>query len=177
MKPQRPRKLDFSDNLRFAKRFVSQTLPPVLREQLRELTRNSSFSLRHGDLILLSSGWYVTHTGLIRLAARRRCRGIQVQPISEFSDTRNGRYVFKATVYKSPTCKGFVGYGDADPSNVSFLVHGAEMRQQAVAAYFQRQDASEVLYREWAAHRDSNLHYSERDSWDRMLQSGVQLLE
>jgi hypothetical protein len=31
-------------------------------------------------------------------------------------------------VYKSRTCKGFVGYGDADPSNVSFLVHGAEMR-------------------------------------------------
>src|SRR5205085_5812538 len=49
--------------------------------------------------------------------------------------------------------------------------------EQAVAAYFQRQDASEVLYREWAAHRDSDLHYSERDSWDRMLQSGVQLLE
>src|SRR5438477_4247246 len=49
--------------------------------------------------------------------------------------------------------------------------------EQAVGAYFQRQDASEVLYREWAAHRDSNLHYSERDSWDHMLQSGVQLLE
>ena len=38
------------------------------------------------------------------------------------------RYAFKATVYKSRTCQGFVGYGDADPSNVSFLVHGAEMR-------------------------------------------------
>jgi hypothetical protein len=25
-------------------------------------------------------------------------------------------------------CKGFVGYGDADPSNVSSLVRGAEMR-------------------------------------------------
>jgi len=49
--------------------------------------------------------------------------------------------------------------------------------EQAVAAYFQRQDAAEVFYREWAAHRDSNLHYPERDSWDRMLQSGVQLLE
>src|SRR5438045_6204916 len=50
--------------------------------------------------------------------------------------------------------------------------------EQAVGAYFQRQDAAEVLYREWAAHRDnSNLDYSERDSWDRMLQSGVQLLE
>ena len=49
--------------------------------------------------------------------------------------------------------------------------------EQAVAAYFQREDATAVLYREWAAHRASNLHYSERDSWDRMLQSGVQLLE
>ena len=28
----------------------------------------------------------------------------------------------------SNSCKGFVGYGDADPSNVSPLVHGAEMR-------------------------------------------------
>ena len=49
--------------------------------------------------------------------------------------------------------------------------------EQAVAAYFQRQDAAAVLYREWSAHRDGGLHYSERDSWDRMLQSGVQLLD
>ena len=49
--------------------------------------------------------------------------------------------------------------------------------EQAVAAYFQRQDAAAVLYREWSTHRDSGLHYSERDSWDRMLQSGVQLLD
>src|SRR6266852_2613222 len=49
--------------------------------------------------------------------------------------------------------------------------------EQAVAAYFQRKDANAVLYQEWAAYRDSNVHYSERDSWDRMLQSGVQLLE
>jgi hypothetical protein len=49
--------------------------------------------------------------------------------------------------------------------------------EQAVAAFFQRQDAAAVFYREWAACRDSGLQYSERDSWDRMLQSGVQLLE
>jgi len=36
--------------------------------------------------------------------------------------------VFKATVYKSPGSKGFVGYGDADPSNVSSMVRGAELR-------------------------------------------------
>jgi hypothetical protein len=39
-----------------------------------------------------------------------------------------GRWVFRATVYKSPRSKGFVGYGDADPSNTSPLVRGAEMR-------------------------------------------------
>jgi hypothetical protein len=33
--------------------------------------------------------------------------------------------------------------------------------EQAVAAYFQRKDAAAVLYREWADHRDSGLHYSE----------------
>jgi hypothetical protein len=52
--------------------------------------------------------------------------------------------------------------------------------EQAVAAYFRREDAAAVLYREWAAYRDSRLHnlqYSERDSWDRMLQSGIQLLD
>jgi hypothetical protein len=38
------------------------------------------------------------------------------------------RWVFKATVYKTSDSKGFVGYGDADPTNVSSLVHGAEMR-------------------------------------------------
>ena len=31
-------------------------------------------------------------------------------------------------VYKSQGSRGFVGYGDADPSNVSPLVRGAEMR-------------------------------------------------
>jgi hypothetical protein len=49
--------------------------------------------------------------------------------------------------------------------------------EQAVAAYFQRQDAAAVLHREWSTHRESGLHYSERDSWGRMLQSGVQLLD
>jgi hypothetical protein len=48
--------------------------------------------------------------------------------VPEFSDNAASRWAFKATVYKSRSCKGFVGYGDADPSNVSPLVRGAEMR-------------------------------------------------
>jgi len=49
--------------------------------------------------------------------------------------------------------------------------------EQAVAAYFQQQDAAVALYKEWDTYRDRGLHYSERDSWDRMFQSGVQLLD
>ncbi|MCU1304367.1 MAG: hypothetical protein JWQ87_4651 [Candidatus Sulfotelmatobacter sp.] len=116
------------ENVRFAKRFISNNLPPVLLEQLRELTRNFSLSLKCGDLLLLSGGWYVTHAGLIRLAKRCRCSGMEVQPARQLSDHATNRYAFRATVYKSARCRGFVGYGDADPSNVSPLVHGAEMR-------------------------------------------------
>ena len=116
------------ENIRFARSVISAKLSRTLAEQLRELTRDFGFSLRSGDLLFLNGRWYVTHTGLIRLAARRRCRGIHVQPIGEFSDSLNRRYAFKATVYKSRTCQGLSGYGDADPSNVSSSVHGAEMR-------------------------------------------------
>jgi len=49
--------------------------------------------------------------------------------------------------------------------------------EQALAAYFRREDAAATLYREWAIYQSQPLHYSERDSWDRMLQQGVQLLE
>ena len=130
MKPRcsKSQRILIVENLRFVKRFVSQNLPPVLLEQLRELTRSFSLSLTCGDVLLLSGGWYVTHTGLIRLAKRSRCSGIQVQPVRQLSDQATSRYTFRATVYKSALCRGFVGYGDADPSNVSPLVRGAEMR-------------------------------------------------
>jgi hypothetical protein len=78
--------------------------------------------------MLLNSGWYVTAAGLLRLARENRCHGIHVCAVSKLCDVENGRWVFKATVFKSPRSKGFVGYGDADPSNVSSLVRGAEMR-------------------------------------------------
>jgi len=81
-----------------------------------------------GDLIYLNNGWYVTHTGLIGLARRKRCSGIHVEAVDSLCDLGTSRFVLKATVYPSKNSSGFVGYGDADPSNVSFLVHGAEMR-------------------------------------------------
>jgi hypothetical protein len=81
-----------------------------------------------GDLIYLNNGWYVTHTGLIGLARRKRCTGIHVEAVDSLCDSAANRFVLKATVFPSKGSAGFVGYGDADPSNVSSLVHGAEMR-------------------------------------------------
>jgi len=62
------------------------------------------------------------------LAYRKRCCGVHTRAIPEFCEAATSRWTFKAVVYKSRTCKGFDGYGDADPSNVSALVRGAEMR-------------------------------------------------
>jgi hypothetical protein len=121
------RKALLSRNLKLA-RFRWGKLNRLTLEQLHSLTNEFGFSLASGDLLLLSTSWYVTNTGLLGLAARHRCCGIQVQPIPEFSDTTSSRYVFKATVHRSDKDQGFVGYADADPSNVSPLVRGAELR-------------------------------------------------
>lgn len=62
------------------------------------------------------------------LAKENHCNGIHAHAMSKLSDASINRWIFKATVFKSPSSKGFVGYGDADPTNTSPLVRGAEMR-------------------------------------------------
>ena len=42
---------------------------------LRSLTESYGFAVALGDLLLLEGRWYVTHAGLLRLAARSRCCG------------------------------------------------------------------------------------------------------
>ena len=103
-------------------------LPQNALKNLKLLIRRHRISFIEGDLRYLDNGWYVTHSGLLRLAERRHCTGIHVRPVLKSCDPANSRWIFRAAVYKSHSCKGFVGYGDADPSNVSPLVHGAEMR-------------------------------------------------
>jgi hypothetical protein len=103
-------------------------IPSLTLQALGELTRKYRLSLALGDVYYLDERWYVTHAGLLRLAERRCCSGIRVRPVREFCDSLSCRWVFKAVVYKGSGEKGFVGYGDADPSNVSPFVRGAEMR-------------------------------------------------
>jgi hypothetical protein len=85
-------------------------------------------SVAAGDLQYLDGRWYVTHAGLLRLAQRKHCAGISVRQVPDFCDPCANRWIFEATVYKRRGSKGFACFGDADPSNVSPLVHGAEMR-------------------------------------------------
>jgi hypothetical protein len=114
-------------NMRIANAIWGPLSKPA-RIRLRELIVRHGLSVAAGDLQYLDEGWYVTHAGLLRLAQRKRCAGISVRQVREFCDPGTCRWIFKATVYKRTGSKGFAGYGDADPSNTSSFVRGAEMR-------------------------------------------------
>jgi hypothetical protein len=124
---------NFAREVRIAKSLYGRLSKHALTS-LEELYRRHKISIVNGDVKYLNDGWYVTHSGLVRLAERHRCAGIDARPVLKSCEPATSRWVFRATVYKSKTCKGFVGYGDADPSNVSPLVRGAEMRMAETRA-------------------------------------------
>src|SRR5215469_7556322 len=99
-------------NFRLARSRWNNLISKVSFQQLKVLTQQYDFSIAQGDITWLEHGWYVTHTGLVRLARRYRCAGIHAKPIPEFCNAPAQRWAFEATVYKSRTCRGFVGYGD-----------------------------------------------------------------
>ena len=115
-------------NLRQARLHWPSFLTPRAIQMLKGYTEGFHFSVSVGDLVLLDRSWYVTHTGLLGLARRKRCSGIHIEVVDSLCDSGANRFVLKATVFPSKGSSGFVGYGDADPSNVSSLVRGAEMR-------------------------------------------------
>ena len=49
--------------------------------------------------------------------------------------------------------------------------------EQALTAYFLREDPGAALFREWTACQSQELRYANGDSWDRMLQQGIMLLD
>jgi hypothetical protein len=46
----------------------------------------------------------------------------------------------------------------------------------ALGAYFRREDPGDVLFREWSASKEKEPQFSNRDTWDRMLEQGIMLL-
>jgi hypothetical protein len=121
-------------NLRLARSKWGKHLGVVLEQALAAWSAELRISIESGDVLLIEGKWYITHSGLLRLARRKKCCGIHVDMTPEFCDPRTSSWACKATVYKSPTCKGFTGLGDADPSNVDPLVHGAELRMAETRA-------------------------------------------
>jgi hypothetical protein len=117
----------YRSNLLYARRLWGQ-LPRSAVSALKQVTQNLRVSIADGDVQFLDDRRYVTHAGLLRIAKRRNCRAIETSIQDHLSDPQSNRWVVKATVFKSDISKGFAGYGDADPSNVSQLVHGAELR-------------------------------------------------
>ncbi len=115
-------------NVRIAKKLWGSQLGDYLFKVLKGLSEELRLDLASGDLLLLDGRWYVTNTGLLRMARRKKCSGIDVEVVAGLCDSAIGRFVIKATAYPSKDSSGFVGYGDADPSNVSTLDRGAEMR-------------------------------------------------
>jgi hypothetical protein len=73
-------------NLRLARKRWGP-LKPQSVQNLKTYSQEFGFSITAGDLILLDNGWHVTNTGLIRLARRKHCGGIDVKPVAEFSST------------------------------------------------------------------------------------------
>jgi hypothetical protein len=120
--------LEYSRSNRSLAQRLWGELSSAILKQLNELTRDHRVSVAAGDLMLIEGRWYVTHAGLLRIAQRRRCHAIRTSLQKDISDPIARRWVFKATICKASSSGGFVGYGDADPSNVSPLVRGAEMR-------------------------------------------------
>ena len=114
-------------NLRTAQAMWGSLAAPA-RNSLRHLTKVYTISVAAGDVQLMEGRWYITHAGLLGIAERQHCSGIRTSIQSRLSNPEINKWIFKATVYKTPSSKGFVGYGDADPSNTSVAVQGAKMR-------------------------------------------------
>ena len=100
----------------------------LARQALEQLTREHVLAVASGEVQLLDQTWYVTHSGLLQIARRQHCAGIHVEPVQEFCTPETSSWAFKAVVYTASECRGFCGYGDATPANVSPQLRGAEMR-------------------------------------------------
>jgi hypothetical protein len=81
------------ENLRTAK----ELYPELSHRQLailHELTTTHRLSICRSELLFLGGKWYVTHSGLLRIAHRRRCFGIDAAVDQHMSEPSAGRWVW-----------------------------------------------------------------------------------
>lgn len=121
------RRRSHSESIKLAQELWSD-LSPTAVLSLKNLLAQYKLSIIAGDVQFIEGRWYVTHAGLLHISVQHRCAGIRTTLEKKLSSPRTSFWVFRATVYKSPRSRGFVGYGDAGPANISPLIRGAEMR-------------------------------------------------
>ena len=119
------------NSLRAEMRFARKIWPELEESRLRHLRCllvKYKLSVLVGEITRIDNNWYVSHSGLLQLASRRKCSGIVTVLQEQLCDPATNRWVFRAIVYKAPKSKGFSGFGDADCSNIPSSLHGAELR-------------------------------------------------
>src|SRR5256886_16660472 len=84
-------------------------LPKIMVRALKGLSIEHRLSVRSGDLLPLDGRWYVTHTGLLRLARRSRCAGISVEAVPGVSDASSQRWAVPATGFRVVHVQGIIG--------------------------------------------------------------------
>ena len=110
-------------------RAVWGAMPTSAVDSLRELTRRFALCVSEGHLQFLNGHWYITHSGLLRIAGDRRCLGISTSVQESLSTPSTNRWVFKATVYKMPLFDRIRRLSAMlIPPTCLFPVRGAEMR-------------------------------------------------
>src|SRR5436309_14878188 len=92
-----PRGTKFERNRQLARKLWNH-ISPIALQALSELTTKHSLSVAAGDLLLLEERWYVTHTGLLGLAHRKRCSSrYSLYQSFAISPLRDGRSVRRFT--------------------------------------------------------------------------------
>src|SRR5216110_2165396 len=69
--------------------------PSKLRE-LHEMSCRYRVSVQSKEIILVDDHWYITHSGLLRIAARSKCVGIRTMAQENLCDPAVSSWVFKA---------------------------------------------------------------------------------
>jgi len=88
-----------------------------------------------------------------------------------FSHTQISQYLRCPRSYRYKYCDGWL-----ERETRAAMAFGRSF-EKALGAYFLEEDPAAALFKEWGAYRDAPFEYKKGDTWDRMLQQGIQLLE
>jgi len=113
-------------NLRAAKRTLGLDLGPRMTAHLKVLGRDYGFSIEAGSFKSSMATVRNPHR-TCSAGTSQKVPGIHVEAVDSLCIPRRIASSSRRRV-SVQRFRGFVGYGDADPSNVSLLVRGAEMR-------------------------------------------------